>query len=177
MCKLSLQPNAKKESSSIDIIDLSEAFPSHHLLGMSASLTTNSKNLSQESQVIELIDDSDDEEFEPMPSKRQKLESNNSANSTTKITKIPPLLSFSVSKNSGRIAIHEAVNGDSLSINFDVEKIVNADMSEELLMRQLKRSGTHLSVSASQVTFQDSEVEKGKATQVYQSKFESEGFD
>eukprot|EP00979_Chaetoceros_neogracilis_P014649 scaffold4802_cov267-Chaetoceros_neogracile.AAC.34 len=187
MCKLSLQPNAKKESSSIDIIDLSEkytskrtnpeAFPSHHLLGMSASLTTNSKNLSQESQVIELIDDSDDEEFEPMPSKRQKLESNNSANSTTKITKIPPLLSFSVSKNSGRIAIHEAVNGDSLSINFDVETIVNADMSEELLMRQLKRSGTHLPVSASQVTFQDSEVEKGKATQVFQLKFESEGFD
>ena len=175
MCKSSLQPNAEKDSSSMDIIELAEKNVSTRInleaslpyqqTGTSTLSISNSSKPSQKSQIIELLDDSDDDEFKPMPPKRQKIGSFSSINitdPTTEDAKIPPLLSFSVSKNSGRIAIHEAASGKSLSINFDVEQIVNEDTSEELLMRQLKRSGANLPVSASQVAFEDSEVEKGK---------------
>lgn len=136
----------------------------------SALSSSNTPTSSQESQVIELLDYSDDEGLKPIPPKRQKTESipsKNTGDASRKGTKRPSLLCFSVSRHSGRIAIHEAITGESLSINFDLDQIVNEDTSEELLMRQLKRNGAILPVSASQVTFEDSEVDKGKVSNDY----------
>jgi SWI/SNF-related matrix-associated actin-dependent regulator 1 of chromatin subfamily A len=158
---------------SIDVI----AAPQSHQHNVTSNLSSSSTPVSsQEPEVIELLDCSDDEGLQPIPPKRQKIESiprKNTADASRKDTKRPSLLCFSVSRNSGRIAIHEATTGESLSINFDLDQIVNEDTSEELLMRQLKRNGTTLPVSASpsQVTFEDSEVDKGKVSNDYYDKF------
>jgi hypothetical protein len=157
---------------SIDVI----AAPQSHQHNVTSNLSSSSTPVSsQEPEVIELLDCSDDEGLQPIPPKRQKIESiprKNTADASRKDTKRPSLLCFSVSRNSGRIAIHEATTGESLSINFDLDQIVNEDTSEELLMRQLKRNGTTLPVSASpsQVTFEDSEVDKGKVSNDYYDK-------
>ena len=151
--------------------------PSHQHNVTSTSSSSNTPTSSQESQVIELLDYSDDEGLKPIPPKRQKIGSISSKNTgdvSRKDTKRPSLLCFSVSRNSGRIAIHEATTGESLSINFDLDQIVNEDTSEELLMRQLKRNGAILPVSASQVTFEDSEVDKGKVSNDYYNKFSNQ---
>lgn len=62
----------------------------------------------------------------------------------TSITKTPrcndstSLLRFSVSKNSGRIALHSA-SGESLNVNFDVSQIVTKECSDKLEEVQLSR--------------------------------------
>ena len=55
-------------------------------------------------------------------------------------TKIAPLLSFSVSKNSGRITIHFYATGESTLTNFEVEQIVSKTTADHLMDAQLSRN-------------------------------------
>ena len=55
-------------------------------------------------------------------------------------TKSTPLLSFSVSKNSGRITIHFSDTGESSLTNFDLDQIVTAETSDRLMEARLSRS-------------------------------------
>lgn len=121
-----------------------------------------------EPQIIELIDCSDDEDsIKACAPKRQKLNPRTprieppSEKNTSK-----PLISFSVSQNSGRIAVHDATSGESLSTSFDVEEVVNEKTSEEMMLRRLKRSGAVQPLSLSEIRFEESEVEKGEASRV-----------
>jgi hypothetical protein len=54
-------------------------------------------------------------------------------------TKTAPLLSFSVSKNSGRITIHFYATGESTLTNFEVEQIVSKTTADHLMEAQLSR--------------------------------------
>ncbi|MGK3735741.1 MAG: hypothetical protein ACI8RD_001044 [Bacillariaceae sp.] len=54
-------------------------------------------------------------------------------------TKTVPLLSFSVSKNSGRITIHFYASGESTLTNFEVEQIVSKTTADHLMEAQLSR--------------------------------------
>eukprot|EP00557_Chaetoceros_sp_GSL56_P007692 CAMPEP_0176504824 /NCGR_PEP_ID=MMETSP0200_2-20121128/16158_1 /TAXON_ID=947934 /ORGANISM="Chaetoceros sp., Strain GSL56" /LENGTH=930 /DNA_ID=CAMNT_0017904319 /DNA_START=273 /DNA_END=3065 /DNA_ORIENTATION=+ len=109
------------------------------------------KSLAKKSTIIELNDDSDDEFVNcPPQSKRPRLD----------YCLIPhcndPKLSFSVSKNSGRVAIHDGDSGSMFPVNFDFESILDNHTSEQILERQLKR-GT---ICASNVLFNEDEVFK-----------------
>ena len=51
-------------------------------------------------------------------------------------------LSFSVSLNSGRVALHESISGSPLHVNFDVSAVLTKDCSEELEDVQLQRTSS-----------------------------------
>ena len=120
-----------------------------------------------QSSIIEIIDDSDDEIIEIVettqirPNKKFKRKQENDLNNNPNTgSNEVNLLSFSVSKNSGRIAVHNSFNGESLLINFDVDQIViDNDDSEDFTNRQLKRCTSGR--SAPQVEFENLAVESG----------------
>jgi hypothetical protein len=50
-----------------------------------------------------------------------------------------PLLKFSVSKNSGRFAIHSAETAKPFLVNFDVQDVISKDTADVLMEAQVKR--------------------------------------
>lgn len=111
---------------------------------------------------IIVIDDSDDEieAVENVKNKRQKNFGLTSNESGTDLQKEECYLSFSVSKNSGRVAVHDVATGDSLLINFDIEDVTDTDDDEDDIHRQLKRY-TSYGRSAPLVTFNDVGLKSG----------------
>lgn len=53
-----------------------------------------------------------------------------------------PLLEFSVSKNSGRVAIHIARSGESSPVNFQIEEVIASNGSDPLLLARGEKVGT-----------------------------------
>jgi len=183
-CNASLSQNvAQDESQCIESDDIMEV-SDDVILSCNATSSQNSQAISpsvptppsSQSQIIDIIDDSDDSKnevieitsakrFKPEPKKQRSspiLNSDSGEESTTEAN----LLSFSVSKNSGRVAIHHADSGESLLVNFDIEQLVKESTSDELLNRQLKRSAASQSVSSAQVLFEENAVELGKCTEL-----------
>jgi hypothetical protein len=125
---------------------------------------TTSQSLADKSMVIELDDDSDDDIVQgPRQSKRQRLD--DSPGPQNKPFDSPASnknakLSFSVSMNSGRVAIHDGISESMFPVNFDLETVLDNQTSEQILARQLKR-GNVPTICASNVTFNENEVLKG----------------
>jgi hypothetical protein len=67
------------------------------------------------------------------------------------------LLSFSISKNSGRIALHKADSGDPLYANFDISQVLTEECSNELEDAQLSRKapGHKIMASTQLLSFDD----------------------
>ena len=142
----------------IDILDTTaNSFGSSKLHAVSPCLLP-AKRCSKQSEVIDLVGDSDDEVIEVKRRKPNKVKSGTKENSST--TTEPKLLSFSASKNSGRVAIHSFKNGESLFINFGLEQIIQESAGDDTCVGQLKR-GTPLGIGASSVKFDDSAVKSG----------------
>jgi hypothetical protein len=57
----------------------------------------------------------------------------NSKPSSPKASQPKALLTFSVSRNSGRITIHYASSGESSNLNFDIEQVVSKETADSLL--------------------------------------------
>jgi hypothetical protein len=74
-------------------------------------------------------------------------------------------LTFIVSRNSGRVAIHD-LSGEPSFVNFDIDDIITDATSDYLLGKKLKRTISHTqdchSISKIRIHFIESEVEKGK---------------
>jgi hypothetical protein len=73
-----------------------------------------------------------------------------------KISQLQSMLSFSVSKNSGRILIHWNETGRSSHVNFDIEQIVSDATADAIINH---RSANKLTVM--RVEFNDGAVERG----------------
>ena len=103
------------------------------------------KTNSSQSSVIEILDDSDDDIINAVQptrmvtTKQIKRKRDCLINAPKCNPNQKDSLSFSVSKNSGRIAVHNANNNESLLVNFDVGDIVNDDADLESIGRQIKR--------------------------------------
>lgn len=71
-------------------------------------------------------------------------------------------LAFSLSKNSGRISVHNA-DGSPLCVNFDIEDIIEETTSEQLLQQAAKRTKglSQFSNTKLDVNFNHESVEKG----------------
>ena len=59
------------------------------------------------------------------------------------------ILGFTVSKNSGRIAIHEACSGKNLLVNFDLDSILNDSPSTQLSQSKIQRDQSKCPVISS----------------------------
>uniref|UniRef100_A0A7S3QB74 Uncharacterized protein n=1 Tax=Chaetoceros debilis TaxID=122233 RepID=A0A7S3QB74_9STRA len=138
---------------------------------------------SSQSEIIEICDDSDDDDdddddnlrhspyatvrsIRPNLMSSQKiipivnLDLDQEIHETLPTTRV---LSFSVSKNSGRIAVYLSDTGESLLINFDYENLIQESTSEELQNRQLKRKKRMQNdLEPDRVLFDDAQVSKGK---------------
>jgi hypothetical protein len=79
-------------------------------------------------------------------------------------SKATRLLSFSVSKNSGRITIHYGDDGESSLINFNVEEIVTKETVDRLLEARLSRN--HNTASSIKLIYNQSALSKGKLTKL-----------
>lgn len=136
--------------------------PLLHISGDHAVASIHSP--AKKSTIIELSDDSDEDVdvSSPRPSKCRRLDYCPSPQK--KAFNIPvssevSKLSFSVSKNSGRVAIHDGDSGSMFPLNFDLESILDNQTSEQILARQLKR-GNAPTICASSVIFKENEVLK-----------------
>jgi SWI/SNF-related matrix-associated actin-dependent regulator 1 of chromatin subfamily A len=109
------------------------AYPTNSINGHDQNNNCNRKGGSRprstcaESECIDLTQ-VDECKGEPKPSKFQTPRCNYSTS----------LLRFSVSKNSGRIALH-STSGESLNVNFDISQIVTKECSEKLEEVKLSR--------------------------------------
>jgi len=162
ICHSFLKPGSKASSNIIELINENTPDDVIHSERPEYVHMNKSRKSIGGTQVVDLIDNSGEEK--PSASnapKRQKL--NDVATRTSLMLEnanLQPLLSFTVSRNSGRVAIHDANSGEPMSVSFDVENIVNEETSEEMLMRKLKRSGSAQQISLSEIVFEDAEVEK-----------------
>ena len=103
--------------------------------------TTDSSARAPEGAIV--IDDSD--------------ESTTSCRTATQ-SPLAELLKFSVSQNSGRVYLHEARQGSSLHVNFDVTQILTEESANELDQSQVTRTSSNQSLA---VNFVDAKVRKG----------------
>ena len=74
------------------------------------------------------------------------------------------LLTFAVSKNSGRVSIHRAETGESFHFNFDINEIVTKETADSLLNAEVKRSSSKAqssAVSPTDIKFCDDSVKGG----------------
>ena len=84
-----------------------------------------------ENDIIEIEDD-----VQELPKKKKSLI-------------VPPeILSFSVSKNSGRIALHLSSTGQSLYVNFDLSQVLTKECSDRIEETNLMRSAALRSTSS-----------------------------
>jgi hypothetical protein len=73
------------------------------------------------------------------------------------------LIRFSVSQNSGRVAIFDDQN-ISLSVNFDIDDVITEATSEAILLkRTLSQQRKSACIPVLKATFDDSNIKKGKA--------------
>jgi hypothetical protein len=80
----------------------------------------------------------------------------------SKISQLEPILTFSVSKNSGRITIHYATDGKSSHVNFDLEQVVSEETADRLLDTKV-HSRSASKVAAVAVDFDEDAIGRGKA--------------
>ena len=75
----------------------------------------------------------------------------------------PESLTFSVSRNSGRVAIYD-ISGRPFSVNFDIDDVVTDATSDSLIEKKLKRSLSHSQngISRTRIDFVESQVMKGE---------------
>ena len=147
--------------------------------------TTQSRDLSQprsRSEIIEIDDDSSDDDerkisnkFKPAyvidlcndrtslhtPRKLQTISESCGEHGTARTQ--PDHLSFSVSKNSGRVAIHAASTGKALHANFDIEQVLTESSVDLLIEAQTKRSRPRDEVVLSgTIEFNDASISQGE---------------
>jgi hypothetical protein len=75
------------------------------------------------------------------------------------------LLSFSVSKNSGRITVHFSESGESSLTNFQVENIVTKETVDLLMEAQLSRN--YNAIPSINLVYDQSALSKGKQTNLF----------
>jgi hypothetical protein len=86
----------------------------------------------------------------------------------SKISQLEPILTFSVSKNSGRITIHYATDGKSSHVNFDLEQVVSEETADMLLDTKVNsRSSSKVATVA--VDFDEDAIGRGKACKYFAS--------
>lgn len=74
------------------------------------------------------------------------------------------LVQFSVSQNSGRVALYD-MDENSLHINFDIDEVITNSTSDKILEKQLKRvvsKQKSSEISSDEVDFNDAGVKQGK---------------
>ena len=86
----------------------------------------------------------------------------------SKISQPEPILTFSVSKNSGRITIHYATDGTSSHVNFDLEQVVSKETADSLLDTKVN-SRSASKVAAVVVDFDEDAIGRGKAREYFAS--------
>jgi SWI/SNF-related matrix-associated actin-dependent regulator 1 of chromatin subfamily A len=72
-----------------------------------------------------------------------------------------PALAFSVSRNSGRITIHYAIDGKSSLTNFEIEQVVTEDTADRLLHVKLNRASSSQPLGAL-IHFSRDAIHRGK---------------
>ncbi len=73
---------------------------------------------------------------------------------------VATVLSFSVSRNSGRITIHFSDTGESTLTNFKVEQIVTAETADRLMEARLSRN--HNAMTSIKLFYNEIAIRKGK---------------
>jgi hypothetical protein len=86
----------------------------------------------------------------------------------SKISQLEPILTFSVSKNSGRITIHYATDGKSSHVNFDLEQVVSEETADRLLDTKVN-SRSASKVAAVAADFDENSIGRGKTCKYFAS--------
>ena len=142
----------------------------HHLPTTSGSIPTLPH------EIIEIFDDDDDSYGNDKITTFDVKKNNDKLTNTMKIgdkskNEDSELLSFSVSKNSGRVTIHTKKTGESLMINFDIEQLLTDKCSSEFLEMRTKRminarkgqtKQVKSEIAQSQIEFVDERLDKCK---------------
>lgn len=111
---------------------------------------------SEDSEVIELLDDSDQEDNNDTGKKARKIMAVHEKEANA------PILSFSVSQNSGRFSVYKTCNCQNLFFNFDVEQIISEETSDEILKQQICRNGNSKYTGIVNVNFNNEALDKSK---------------
>ena len=80
----------------------------------------------------------------------------------TKRDKSSSLLSFSVSRNSGRITLHYAATGKSTLTNFELEQIMSEECSDSLMHAQISRKSASSKTLGIPIEFNHDAIDRGK---------------
>lgn len=95
------------------------------------------------------------------PSTSSGSQSGSTSKSSEAKASTPEILSFSVSLNSGRVAIHALSSGQPLHINFEIPQLLTKESAEKLEESQLlRKANSSVSQSEKDVSFDDGAVKQ-----------------
>jgi len=111
-----------------------------------------SRSLATSGNVIDLCNDGDDDDDDDDEDEKGNCILKNKGVS---------LIRFSVSPNSGRLAIHNS-KGDTMNVNFEIDEVILDSTSDKMLETQLKRkfSQRNQSISHHEIEINDAGVER-----------------
>jgi hypothetical protein len=154
------QPSSKNSAlcTSVETIVIDDDFDPTRSSDEKKELPTKRDNF----ETIVIDDDSvfvDDDSNDQLAYENQRRKKQKMVHEAAKTARKECALSFSVSKNSGRITIHYEKTGESSLTNFDVEQIVTRETADRLLEAKIDRKNAPNAKIA--LVYNDSIIRKG----------------